>query len=89
MGGGPAERGGVSALRSLCRYEVLKKRGFGSFRERPGYRGTIEFGSFRKTPRRGIRFFEPITLSVLRDDDDYHELRRGDNFKRREVDFPL
>ena len=28
-------------------------------------------------------------LSVLRDDDDYHERRRGDYFKRREVDFLL
>ena len=28
-------------------------------------------------------------LSVLRDYDDYHERRRGDYFKRREVDFLL
>ena len=29
------------------------------------------------------------SLSVLRDDDDYHERRRGDYFTRREVDFLL
>ena len=28
-------------------------------------------------------------LSVRRDDDDYHERRRGDYFKRSEVDFLL